>query len=126
MRVALAALCALALCGAAYGKPVRWVTDKTFARSVYAAVKDKYPAMEITCRRPLLPKRTGARLGVPQEDCLVIAASKTRFFCGEFAYMDGPLPPMEIPCTVVASTFAKMRHGQVLSLYPLVQAAPEA
>lgn len=100
---------------AAAQQPVRWVTDKPFARQVYAAVKDKYPSMEITCRRPILPKNTGATLGVPQEDCLVIAASKTRFFCGEFAYMNGPLPPTEINCVIVAESFRKdVKPGDIL------------
>lgn len=122
-------LCIGALCAqisAAENKPVRWVTDKPFARSVYQAVKDKYPSMMIVCKRPDLPPRSAVTLGVPQEDCLIIAASKTRFFCGEFAYDNGPLPPQEFSCTLVAESFQKdVRPGDILKFTTRAR-APEA
>lgn len=117
LRIMLVCLIVPCVSHATTNKPIKWVTDKKFARMVYDAVKDKYPSMEITCRRPILPKNWGATAGVPQEDCLVIAASKTAFFCGEFAYDNGPLPPTQIDCVIVAKSFEKdVKAADILKL----------
>lgn len=118
----IAAAITLTAAGQAHAAPVRWVNDPTFAHKVYAVAKGHYPAMEIACLRPLNPTST-----MVQKDCLVIAASRTRFFCGEWAWSNnGPLKPRDVPCVIVAKTFAKLKPGTVLSLYPLAEAAPEA
>lgn len=88
--------------------PLKWGPDRAFARILKVGFEAANPGKHISeavCAKPQLPPKTGATIGVPQEDCLAIGTQRLKGkvvpLCFELMYTDGSTAGSALSCALV-------------------------
>jgi hypothetical protein len=129
MALLIAALAALLAPVAAGAKApaVRWMPDLAFAHRLVTAfdkanTKGRLEITEVACRKPSVAANVAVVLGIPNEDCLMIAEAPTSMWCGEVLVSPSGPQLLPLPCVTIAKTLKQVKPADVLNF----KYAPEA